>query len=103
MYSIVEIGGKQYNVKKGDVIAVDKIDKDKDQVIEFNNVMLIKDKDISVGNPYIKGAKVKAKIMDHQKDKKALVFKFKRKKNYKRLKGHRQPHTMVKIESIVTK
>ena len=103
MYSVVEIAGKQYNVKKGDIIAVDKIDKNKDETIEFDNVMLIKDKDILVGDPYIKNAKVKAKVIDHQKDKKAVIFKFKRKKNYKRLKGHRQPYTMVKIEGITTK
>lgn len=103
MYSVVEIGGKQYNVKKGDVIAIDKIDKNKDEIIEFNNVMLIKDKDTVVGDPYIKDAKVKAKVIDHQKDKKVNIFKFKRKKNYKRLRGHRQPYTMVKIEGITTK
>ena len=81
MYSVVEISGKQYNVKKGDIIAVDKLDKNKDDIIEFENVMVIKDKDIVIGNPYIKNAKVKAKVLDHQKDKKVLVFKFKRKKN----------------------
>ncbi len=103
MYSIVEISGKQYNVKKGDVIAVDRIDKDKDEIIEFNNVMLIKDKETLFGNPYIKDAKVKAKIIEHQKDKKVMVFKFKRKKEYKRLKGHRQSYTKIKIEGIITK
>lgn len=104
MYSIVEIGGKQYTVKEGDVITIEKLDKKVNDEVEFDNVILIKDdKDILTGNPYIKDAKVKAKVIDNQKDKKLIVFKFKRKKNYKRLKGHKQPYTMVKIEGIVTK
>ncbi len=104
MFSIVEIGGKQYNVKKGDIITVEKLDKKVNEEVEFDNVILIKDnKDIKTGNPYIKDAKVKATVIDNQKDKKVIVFKFKRKKNYKRLKGHRQPYTMIKIEGIVTK
>lgn len=104
MFSIIEIGGKQYSVKKGDIITIEKLDKKINEEVEFDNVILIKDnKDIKTGNPYIKDAKVKAKVIDNQKDKKVIVFKFKRKKNYKRLKGHRQPYTMVKIEGIVTK
>ena len=67
MYSVVEIGGKQYNVKKGDIIAVDKIDKNKDEIVEFNNVMLIKDKETLIGDPYIKNAKIKAKVIDQQR------------------------------------
>ena len=104
MFSIVEIGGKQYNVKKGDIITVEKLDKKVNEEVEFSNVIsIIDNKEIKTGNPYIKNAKVIAKVIDNQKDKKVIVFKFKRKKNYKRLKGHRQPYSLVKIEAIETK
>ena len=103
MNTIIDIGGKQYNVKKGDVIAIDKIDKKENEKIEFNNILLLKNKDnsIKIGAPYVENVKVEAKVLEHVRDKKVYVFKFKRRKNYKRLRGHKQPYTMVKIDEII--
>ena len=104
MNTIIDISGKQYNVKKGDVIAIDKIDKKENEKIEFNNILLLKNKDesIKIGTPYVKDTKVEAKVLEHVRDKKVFVFKFKRRKNYKRLRGHKQPYTLVKISKIIT-
>lgn len=102
MKAIFEDRGSQYTVKEGDVIAIDLIEKKSDDIIEFGNVLLLKkdEKDIQIGTPYIKNAKVSAKVIENKKDKKILVFKFKKRKNEKKLKGHRQRYTIIKIESI---
>jgi len=102
MKVIFEDRGSQYTVKEGDVIAIDLMEKNPNDEIEFENVLLLKkdEKDIEIGTPYIKNAKIKAKVIENKKDKKILVFKFKRRKNEKRLKGHRQQYTIIKIESI---
>jgi len=104
MNGIVEISGRQYNVKVGDLISVDKMDKKKDEEFIIDRVLLVKNKDnkIITGEPYIKNAKIKVKVLEEQiRDAKVLVFKYKRKKNYKRLRGHKQPYTVLKIEDIV--
>ncbi|MCK4798038.1 MAG: 50S ribosomal protein L21 [Spirochaetes bacterium] len=104
MNTIIDIRGKQYNVKKGDVIAIDKIDNKENEKIEFNNILMVNDnKELKIGTPYVKDVSVQAKVLEHVRDKKVIVFKFKRRKNYKRLKGHKQPYTMIKIEKILTK
>ena len=105
MISIIDIGGKQYSVKKGDVIAVDKLDKKENEAIVFNNVLLINDQkdDLQIDAPYIKDVKVEAKVLKHVRDDKVFVFKFKKRKSYKRLKGHKQPYTMIEIKKISVK
>jgi len=101
MSTVIEISGKQYTVNKGDIIAVDRIDKKENEKLEIDKVLMSNDKDkINIGTPYIKNAKVEAKVLEHVRDKKVIVFKFKRRKSYKRTKGHKQPYTMIKIEKI---
>ena len=100
MYAIVETGGKQYRVTKGDIIQVEKLEKEKGK-ITLDKVLLIEnDKETLVGAPYIEGAAVEAKVLDHGKGKKIIIYKYKAKKDYRRKQGHRQPYTMIKIESL---
>jgi large subunit ribosomal protein L21 len=101
MTAIIEDRGKQYNVKKDDVIFIDKIEKNENDVIEFDKVLLFTNNDdVKVGAPYVKDVKVKAKVMKDVRDDKIIIFKFKRRKDYKRTRGHKQPYTMIKIEEI---
>jgi len=102
MTAIIEDRGQQYNVKKDDVIFIDNIEMKENDIIEFDKVLLFSNEnDIKIGAPYVKGVSVKAKVLKSVRDDKITVFKFKRRKNYKRTKGHKQPHTMVKIEEII--
>lgn len=102
MYAILETGGKQYRVSVGDLIEVEKIDKSDGAVVEFDKVLMIKaDEETKIGTPCVEGAKVIARIIKQRKGRKVVVFKFKRRKNYRRKIGHRQPYTRVRIEQIV--
>ena len=94
-FAIFQTGGKQYRVQVGDVIKVEKIDADKD--IEFDKVLMLGDK---IGNPYIDGARVIATVVEQKRDDKVLVFKKKRRQNYRRTRGHRQYLTVLKIKEI---
>lgn len=99
MYAIIEKGGKQYRVSEGATLKIEKID-DKESVT-FANVMMISDGDnTSYGNPYIESAKVTAEVLGTSKAKKVLVFKQKSRKNHRKLRGHRQLYTTVKIKNI---
>lgn len=99
MYAIIETGGKQYRVSEGDTIDIEKIDNKKS--VTFNHVLMLSDGDkIEYGTPFISKAKVSADVIDTAKKKKILVFKQKTRKGYRRLKGHRQLQTTVKIKSI---
>ncbi|MGM0589707.1 MAG: 50S ribosomal protein L21 [Bacteroidota bacterium] len=101
MYAVVEIGGHQYKVAEDDVIFVDRQSEEKDGEISFDRVMLINDGDnTTVGTPVVEGAEVKAKVLDHLKDDKVMVFKKKRRKGYRVKRGHRQHLTQLKIENI---
>ena len=101
MYAIIEACGKQYKVAEGDVVFFEKLEAEEGKTITFDNVILVSDdKNIQVGNPYVKGIKVEGKVISHGKAKKILVFKYKAKKNYRRTQGHRQPYTKVEITSI---
>jgi large subunit ribosomal protein L21 len=101
MNAIIDLGGKQISVTKKDIVAVDKLDDKTNGTVEFDKVMLVSDgKDVTVGQPYIKGATVQAKVLETTRDKKVEVFKFKRRKNYKRMKGHKQPYTVIQIQDI---
>ena len=102
MYAIVETGGKQYRVTKGDIIQVEKLEKEKGK-ITLDKVLLIEnDKETLVGAPYIEGAAVEAKVLDHGKGKKIIIYKYKAKKDYRRKQGHRQPYTEIEITGITT-
>lgn len=100
MYAVVETGGKQLRVTKGDTIYVEKLEVNEGDNITFDKVLLIGGDNIKVGNPTIAGAKVKAKVIKHGKQRKIIVFKYKPKKNYSRKQGHRQPYTKLEITSI---
>ena len=102
MYALVEYKGKQYKAEKGAVLSVDKLDAEKGAKIDVDTVLLVSDGDkISVGAPYVKGAKVQIVVEYSFRDKKVLVFKYKSKKDYHRLIGHRQNYTNVRVEDIV--
>ena len=101
MYATIEFKGKQYKAEKDVVLTVDKLDAEKGTKIDIDTVLLVSDGDkISVGAPYVKGAKVTVVVEETFKDKKVLVFKYKSKKDHHRLIGHRQQYTKVRVDSI---
>jgi large subunit ribosomal protein L21 len=101
MYAIIATGGKQYRVQEGDMLYIEKLSADVDSTVELNEVLAVsKDGKLTVGAPLVDGAKVVATVVKQGKAKKILVFKYKRKKDYRRKQGHRQPYTQIKIEKI---
>lgn len=101
MYAIVEVGSKQYRVKKGDVLDVEKLSPKKDKEIVLDKVLLVcTDKDAEVGQPYLKKYAVKAEFIAQVKAKKAVSFKYRRRKSTHRKVGHRQQLTRIKIKDI---
>ena len=100
MYAIVETGGKQIRVEVGSKVYVEKLDAEKDSTVTLDKVLLIGDKKVVVGNPYIKGASVIAKVEKQGLGKKIRVFKYKSKANEHKTIGHRQPYTCLVVESI---
>ncbi len=101
MYAVIETGGKQYRVAQGDTVHIEKLTGQVGDSIQFDNVLLIGDgSDIAVGKPSVAGATVSGEIIGHGKDKKLIVFKFKRRKDYRRRTGHRQQYTAVKITAV---
>ncbi len=102
MYAVVKTGGKQYKVTPGEVLKVEKLNAEVGSEVELPEVlMVIKDDDIQVGSPVIENASVKAKVLEHGKAKKVIVFKKKRRKGYKKRRGHRQLFTTIEIQDIV--
>jgi len=100
-YAIVETGGKQYRVQEGETLRVEKLGVGEGESVVFDKVLAIgKEGKVTVGAPYIEGAKVNAKVAAQGKAPKILVFKYKAKSNYRRKTRHRQPFTAVTIESI---
>ena len=100
MYAIIRTGGKQYKVEAGDVISVEKLDVEVGATVSFDVLMLCDGENVSVGQPTVSGASVKAEVLEHGKAKKVIVFKYKPKKNYRKKQGHRQPYTKVKITEV---
>ena len=96
MFAIFKTGGKQYKVQKDEILTVEKLDADKEVV--FEEVLMAGDK---VGAPFVAGAKVKAQVVDQIRDDKVIVFKKKRRHNYRRTQGHRQHLTVIKITDII--
>ena len=97
MFAIIETGGKQYRVQENDFVFVEKVEANVGDTVVFDKVLMLNDK---VGNPYVEGAKVSAKVEAQGRAKKIIVFKYKSKKNYHKKQGHRQPFTKVQITSI---
>ncbi len=101
MYAIIEVGAKQYNVAKGDIIEVARQDAKEGKDITLSKVLLLsKDKKVEVGQPYIKEAKVSATVLGHMLGEKTISFKYRRRKSSDWKKGHRQQLTRIKIKDI---
>ena len=101
MQAVIATGGKQYLVQEGDIIRIEKIDLDKGQNIEFDQVLMVdKDGEYFIGRPLVEKARVSGKILTQDKAKKIIVFKYKSKKKYRKKTGHRQPFTEILIEKI---
>lgn len=102
MYAVIKTGGKQYRVSEGDVIQVEKItrENDSDEISIKEVLMVVDGENVTCGSPYVKGANVVAKALEDGKSEKIIVFKYKRKKDYRRKQGHRQPYTKLEISKI---
>jgi large subunit ribosomal protein L21 len=103
MYAVVQTGGKQYRLGVGDNVRVEKLAGEPGEVVELPKVLVIGDGEkVSIGDPVIAGASVKAEIVSHGRDKKIRVFKMKRRKKYRRTQGHRQSFTQLRVTEITS-
>lgn len=101
MYAVVKTGGKQYKVAKGDIIEVEKLEVEAGKSIDLGDVLLVGEADkVKVGTPMVDGASVKAEVLNQKKGDKVVIFKKKRRHNYRRTRGHRQNLTVLKITDI---
>jgi len=101
MYAVVKTGGKQYKVQAGDVLRVEKLPGDVGSPVTFDKVLMVADgEDVTIGQPVLEKASVKGTILEQGRAKKIIVFKYKRRKRFRRKQGHRQAFTAVKIDSI---
>ncbi len=101
MYAVIETGGKQYRVQEGDVLFIEKVAGNEGESLSFDKILLVSNgEEVKVGKPYVDGVTVTGNIVEHGKARKIVVYKFKRKKDYRKKQGHRQPYTKVKIEKI---
>ena len=99
--AVIKTGGKQYLVKEGEKIKIEKIEKKEGEELEFKEVLFLeKDGKVKIGKPLVEGAKVLGKVLKQGRSKKIIVFKYKPKTRYRKKKGHRQPFTEVLIEKI---
>ena len=104
-YAVIQSGGKQYKVKSGEILKIEKLPNSKsDTKIEFNDILAYGDnKVIEIGSPTIQGAKVEANLIKNSKNRTVLIFKKRRRQNSRRKNGHRQEHTMIRINKIFSK
>jgi len=101
MYAIVKTGGKQYKIHEGDIIRVEKIEGNIGNIVSFDQVLMFSDgENSSIGRPVLDNVAVKGHIVEQGKGKKIIVFKYKRRKRYRRKQGHRQQFTAIKIDQI---
>jgi large subunit ribosomal protein L21 len=101
MYAVVATGGKQYRVEAGEILRIEKLDGEVGAEVAFDQVLMLADgESIKIGQPLVSGAAVKGHIVEQGKQKKIIVFKYKRRKRYRRKQGHRQMFTAVKIDTI---
>ena len=100
MYAVIKTGGKQYKVAAGDVVKIEKIAGEEGKEIIFNEVLALGE---TIGTPFVSGASVKATVLKQAKDAKVIIFKKKRRQNYRRKNGHRQQVTLVKITDVCEK
>ena len=103
-FAIFKTGGKQYKVQASEILKIEKLELSKDNKIEFNEILAYGDKkNVELGFPLIKGAKIEAELIKNSKERTVLVFKKRRRKNSRRKYGHRQPFTLIKINKIFSK
>jgi large subunit ribosomal protein L21 len=102
MYAVFRTGGKQYRVEKGDNIRVEKLPGAVGDAVTFGEVLLVGGDALKIGRPTVGGATVEATIVDQRLGPKIIIFKFRRRKNYRRKRGHRQPFTSLAITNIVS-
>ena len=101
MYAVIETGGKQYRVNQGDIIKVEKLTADVGEKVDFDRILLVGEgTDVKVGSPMVDGASVSGTVVEQDRHRKIIVFKMKRRKNYRRKQGHRQDYTGVLIDNI---
>ena len=100
MFAVIETGGKQYKVQKGDVIYVEKLAQEENSEVKFQVVVLGGENGLKIGTPYVEGSSVTGKVLKNGKGKKITVFTYRPKKGSKRKMGHRQPYTKVEISAI---
>lgn len=104
MYAIIKTGGKQVKVTKGDILNVEKLDAEAGKKVELKEVLMLNnDGKLTLGTPLVNGASVTAEVVEQFKDKKVIIFKKKRRQNYRRKNGHRQSLTSIKITQINVK
>ncbi|MBR57350.1 MAG: 50S ribosomal protein L21 [Myxococcales bacterium] len=103
MYAVIQTGGKQYRVAPGDEVSVEKLSGEVGDEVRFDQVLLVRNDDgVQLGQPYVDGTAVTGTVVAQERSRKILVFKFKRRKNYKRLNGHRQHLTRIRVNQITT-
>jgi large subunit ribosomal protein L21 len=101
MYAVVNTGGKQYKVQKGETLRIEKIPGEVGSSVTFDKVLMLADgENIRVGQPVLENVAIQAQIVEQDKAKKILIFKYKRRKRYRRKNGHRQPFTAIRIDGI---
>ena len=101
MYAVIKTGGKQYSVKVGDVVYVEKLNAEDNSEVTFDQVLAVGEEgSVKVGAPVVEGATVVAKLVKNGKGKKIRIFKYNAKKGYRKRQGHRQPYTKVEIKKI---
>lgn len=100
MYAIIATGGKQYRVKEGDVLKVEKLGLEPGAAYTFNEVLAVSAESLKIGSPLVEGASVSATVVSEGKGKKIIVYKYKRKTGYHKKNGHRQQFTQLKIDKI---
>jgi len=100
VYAIIETGGKQYRVQPGETIYVERLSSNVGDTISLDQVLLVGGESVRVGTPLVANATVKGTVLEQGRDRKIRVFKFKRRKHYRRTRGHRQAYTAIRIETI---
>lgn len=100
MYAVIRTGGKQYRVTEGDRLRVEKLAGEVGSTLVIDDVLMVGGETVAIGKPVLAGAKVTATITGQDRAKKIIVFKFRRRKNYRRKQGHRQPYTALNITGI---
>jgi large subunit ribosomal protein L21 len=101
MYAVIKTGGKQYKVAAGDYLRVEKLDGDVGSKVVIDKILMVADGDnVTIGSPLVAGAKVNATVLSHGKGDKVMIFKFHRRKHYRKTQGHRQSYTEIQIDDI---